>query len=141
MEMDRLMAERITEGGCRCGAVRYRAVGEPRATSHCHCSDCRRMAGAPTLAWVIFPEDKLAIVTGATAIHETSPGVEWGFCVRCGTTLTYRRANRPGLFDVTTATLDDPEAFPPEKEIWTGERLSWIRSDPAIPHYPRTSAD
>ena len=24
-----------------------------------------------------------------------------------------------------TATLDDPDAFPPEREIWTGEKLAW----------------
>jgi len=134
------MTEPFAEGGCRCGAVRYRVTGAPSATSHCHCGDCRRMTGGPTLAWAIFPEDKVTIVTGGTTVYETSPGVEWGFCGRCGTTLTYRRASRPGLFDVTTATLDDPELFPPAKEIWTGERLSWIRSNPALPLHPRTSA-
>jgi hypothetical protein len=98
------------------------------------------VTGAPTLAWAIFPEDRVEIVAGKTAIYESSPGVEWGFCARCGATLTYRRASRPGLFDVTTATLDDPELFPPAKEIWTGERLSWIRSNPAVPQHVRTSA-
>jgi hypothetical protein len=133
------MADDVQEGGCHCGAVRYRVTGEPAATTHCHCSDCRRITGGPTLAWAIFDEDKVAIIAGAPSVYESSPGVEWGFCGRCGTTLTYRRASRPGLFDVTTATLDDPEAFPPEKEIWTGERLSWIRSNPAVPHFPRTA--
>lgn len=132
------MVDRVAEGGCRCGAVRYRVAGEPTATSHCHCSDCRRMTGAPTLAWAIFPEGQVEIVAGEPAVHKTSRGVEWGFCARCGSTLTYRRASRPGLYDVTTATLDDPERFPPQKEIWTGERLSWIRSNPEVPHFPRT---
>ena len=127
------------EGGCLCGAVRYRVTGAPRATSLCHCRSCRLATGAPALAWAIFPEDKAEIIAGATAVFESSPGVEWGFCARCGTTLTYRRANRPGLFDVTTASLDDAEAFPPMKEIWTGERLSWISPDPTLPQYPRTS--
>ena len=132
------METSTAEGGCRCGAVRYRVTGEPAATSHCHCGDCRRMTGAPTLAWAIFPADKVEIVGGDPAVHETSPGVEWGFCAGCGSTLTYRRASRPGLYDVTTATLDDPELFPPQKEIWTGERLSWIRSNPEVPHFPGT---
>lgn len=131
------MTER--EGGCLCGAVRYRVHGSPRATSLCHCRSCRLATGAPALAWAIFPEDKVEIVAGETATFFSSPGVEWGFCASCGTTLTYRRASRPGLFDVTTATLDDPEAFPPSKEIWTGERLSWMPSNPAIPQFDRTS--
>jgi hypothetical protein len=131
--------ETTAEGGCHCGTVRYRVTGEPAATTHCHCSDCRRITGGPTLAWAIFAEHKVEIVAGETAIYESSPGVEWGFCARCGATLTYRRASRPGLFDVTPPTLDDPELFPPEKEIWTGERLSWIRSHPDVPHFARTA--
>ena len=135
------MTEPVHAGGCHCGAVRYRVTGEPAATSHCHCGDCRRMTGAPSLAWAIFPEDRVEIVAGEAAVRATSPGVEWGFCARCGTTLTYRRANRPGLFDVTTATLDDPEAFPPGKEIWTGERLSWVQPNPALPQFERRSTE
>ena len=72
-------------------------------------------------------------------MFESSPGVERGFCARCGTSLTYRRANRPGLFDVTTASLDDPEAFPPTKEIWVEERLSWEAGNPSLPQYARFS--
>lgn len=128
------------DGGCLCGAVRYRVTGSPDATSLCHCRSCRLASGAPSLAWAIFPAEKVEIVAGAAAIFSSSPGVEWGFCPRCGTTLTYRRANRPGLFDVTTATLDDPEAFPPRKEIWTGERLSWMPRNPTIPQFAGTSA-
>ena len=76
---------------------------------------------------------------GTLAIYASSPGVERGFCAACGTSLTYRRANRPGLFDVTTASLDDPEAFPPAKEIWTSERLSWEAANPDLPQFAQFS--
>ena len=102
-------------------------------------SSCRRAAGGPSLAWAIFDEDKVEIVAGRLAVYASSPGVERGFCAACGTSLTYARANRPGLFDVTTASLDDPEAFPPTKEIWTEERLSWEAANPALPQYARFS--
>ena len=127
-------------GGCLCGAVRYRVFGAPRATSLCHCNSCRRATGGPSLAWAIFDEDKVVFDQGAPAIYASSPGVERGFCARCGTSLTYRRANRPGLFDVTTASLDDPEAFPPSKEIWVEERLSWIAANHALPQFAQFSA-
>ena len=126
-------------GGCLCGAVRYRVTGSPQSTSLCHCSSCRRSTGAPSLAWAIFPEDAVEIVTGALAIHRSSPEVERGFCASCGTSLTYRRDNRPGLFDVTTASLDDPEAFPPAKEIWMEERLSWVTAHPELPQFRQFS--
>ena len=126
-------------GGCLCGAVRYRVTGPPQATSLCHCNSCRRSAGGPSLAWAIFPENAVEIVSGELAVHASSPGVERGFCARCGTSLTYRRENRPGLFDVTTASLDDPESFPPAKEIWVEERLSWMTSNPDLPQFTQFS--
>ncbi len=126
-------------GGCLCGAVRYRVTGPPVATSLCHCDSCRRATGGPSQAWAIFDEDKVEIVAGALAIFASSPGVERGFCARCGSALSYRRANRPGLFDVTTVSLDDPEAFPPDKEIWLEEKLSWEAANPALPGFPRFS--
>jgi hypothetical protein len=133
------MAEATETGGCLCGAVRYRAYGPPNSTSLCHCDSCRRATGAPSLAWVIFDEDKVVIERGRLAIYVSTRGVERGFCAACGTSLTYRRANRPGLFDVTTASLDNPEAFPPSKEIWTEERLSWIAPNPELPQFARFS--
>ncbi len=124
-------------GGCLCGAVRYRVAGPPRSTSLCHCDSCRRATGAPSLAWAIFDEDKVEIVAGRLAVYASSPGVERGFCARCGTSLSYARANRPGLFDVTTASLDDAEAFPPAREIWLEEKLAWEAANPALPHFAR----
>ena len=126
-------------GGCLCGAVRYRVTGAPVSTSLCHCFSCRRATGGPSLAWAIFAEDRVEIVSGALALFESSPGVERGFCARCGTSLTYRRENRPGLFDVTTASLDDPESCPPTKEIWVEERLSWEAINPDLPQFAQFS--
>src|SRR4051812_48582431 len=119
-------------GGCLCGAVRDRVTAQPQATSLCHCFSCRRSTGGPSLAWAIFAEQAAAITEGELAEHESSPGVYRGFCARCGTSLTYRRDNRPGLFDVTTASLDDPEAFPPAKEIYLEEKLSWMTAHPDL---------
>jgi hypothetical protein len=125
-------------GGCLCGAVRYRVHG-PARTSLCHCRSCRLATGGPSLAWAIFDEGNVTFERGAPAIYESSPGVERGFCAQCGTSLTYRRANRPGLFDVTTASLDDPEVFPPSKEIWVSERLSWITHNSSLPQFEQFS--
>jgi hypothetical protein len=129
----------MPEGGCLCGAVRYRVTGPLRATSLCHCDSCRRATGGPSLAWAIFAEGDVEIIAGTLATYESSPGVERGFCARCGTSLAYRRASRPGLFDITTASLDDPEAFPPDKEIWTEERLSWVAANPGLTQHARFS--
>lgn len=120
-------------GGCQCGAVRYAIEAEPGFVGVCHCDSCRRSAGAESVAWATIEAGSFRFTRGAPRIHASSPGVERGFCATCGTTLTYR--NEPGSIDVTLASLDDPETFPPRSEVWLEERLSWNPANPALePH-------
>ena len=130
---------RVHEGGCLCGAIRYRVTGAPTALLVCHCRTCRRAAGAPSLAWAVFRASDFAFTSGTPATFASSPGVERGFCARCGTTLNYVSADRPDIADLTTATLDDPDAFAPDREIWLDEKISWEAVDHARARYPRSS--
>ena len=34
-----------SEGGCQCGEIRYRLVGEPVWLAVCHCGNCKRQSG------------------------------------------------------------------------------------------------
>src|SRR6476469_5014123 len=121
-------------GGCLCGSVRYEADGAARAQTLCHCLSCRRAAGAASVAWVVFGADGFRFTAGAPATFASSPEVTRGFCRVCGTSLTYQHAARPGAIDVTTATLDDADAFAPTKEIWIADKLAWATLDPSIDH-------
>ena len=58
--------ELIREGGCQCGAIRYRAVGEPVLAALCHCSSCRRASAAPTTAWAMYPQAQVTLYAGRT---------------------------------------------------------------------------
>lgn len=131
----------IHEGGCLCGAIRYRVSAQARALTHCHCHSCRHAVGAPSVAWAVFPRDGFEFIAGEPVRHASSPKVVRGFCGICGTSLTWQHEDRPLTMDVTTASLDDANAFAPLREIWTCEKLAWQVLDPALPHYPRSSTD
>jgi len=34
------------EGGCQCGEIRYRLIGEPIFLAVCHCTDCKHQSGS-----------------------------------------------------------------------------------------------
>ena len=125
------------EGGCLCGAVRYRASGPPSGITICHCATCRRASGAPLVAWSEFPAGGLNFTRGVAVRYASSPGVERTFCGRCGTQLTYLRQDAPDSIDLTLASLDDPEVVPPEDHTWTTSRLCWIKLSDGLPTYPR----
>jgi hypothetical protein len=120
-------------GGCACGAVRYDITGTPYHRTLCHCADCRRAAGAPAVAWFSVRAHELAWVRGTPALHRSSPPVERAFCGRCGTQLAYRNDACPGEVDVTTCSLDDPEAAPPEDHTFASRRLRWLHLADGLP--------
>ena len=127
------------EGGCLCGAARYRVEGAAVARTLCHCGSCRRASGGVTVAWAVFPAEAFAIIAGEVREYSSSQGIHWGFCPTCSSLVTYRRDSRPDHRDITTATLDNPDAFPPTVEIWTGERIAWEALNSDLPHKPRSS--
>jgi hypothetical protein len=128
----------VAEGGCLCGAVRYRASGASGHPTLCHCRSCRRASGAPVVAWVTFPRGAFAFVKGTPVRYRSSPPVLRSFCGACGTPLTYEHADFPDGVDVTTASLDDPERFPPADHTWTSHHLSWLPLSDPLPRFPRT---
>ncbi|HEY6641312.1 GFA family protein [Povalibacter sp.] len=123
------MSDSTTEGGCLCGAVRYRIAGQPRTSSICHCRTCRRASGAPSVAWFVVRTEQFSLLHGDLSTFASSMPVLRQFCGRCGSPIAYRHADDPASIELTTASLDDPESFPPSREIWLSHRLSWQAID------------
>lgn len=126
------------EGGCQCGAVRYAVAGEPLHSALCHCVDCRRSAGAPMVGWAAFAEAGFAVTRGEPVTFNSSGKAMRAFCGRCGTGLFYRNEEvLPGIVDIQSATLDDPDALPPDAHIQTAERLAWMATAHELPMFER----
>ncbi|MGA2399004.1 MAG: GFA family protein [Steroidobacteraceae bacterium] len=120
----------MIEGGCLCGAVRYRLGEAPSSSVNCHCRSCRRASGAPVVAWITVRRPQFTILSGVPAVFHSSPGVTRRFCSHCGTGLTYESERHPHTIDVTSASLDDPEAYPPTADVLLEDKLSWQATSP-----------
>ncbi len=125
-------------GRCMCGAIQYQLSGEPKTAAVCHCRDCRRSAGAPMVAWAMFPDTALTVTKGNPKTINSSGTAMRSFCADCGTGLFYRNAQLlPGIVDVQSATLDDPDLLPPRVQIQTAERLTWMKHLHELPEFER----
>lgn len=113
-------------GGCYCGKVRFQASGATLHQANCHCANCRRAAGAQAVAWITVKLLDFAWTTGDPKRYKTDTGAYRTFCDSCGTSLTYENDDRPNEIDVTTGSLDDPEHFPPNRDVFAEEKLSWV---------------
>ena len=128
-------------GQCHCGAVQYEVTGKPITHALCHCADCRRHAGAPMVGWAMFPEENVKVTVGATKTYESSQHVRREFCANCGSGLFYRNSHvLPGIIDVQSGTLDNPEQLPAQCQIQTAERLSWMTGIQTLPEFERFPA-
>ena len=135
------MANPVTEGGCLCGAIRYVAHGPPTVSMICHCNSCCRAAGSPVVAWLTFATSQFSFVRGSPSEYRSTVPVTRTFCSTCGTSLTYVHAERPSEIDVTTSSLDNPEAFPPTYHSWLGDSVGWVRFGDGLPAYKRSSSE
>ncbi len=124
-------------GRCHCGAISYIAEGEPAHHALCHCTDCRRAAGAPMIGWAMFASDRVTI-TGTPRTYESSPAIFRQFCGDCGTGLFYlNEAVFPGQIDIQSATLDHPAALPPQARIQMADAPDWIDGVADLPRFER----
>jgi len=127
------MSQSKVEGGCLCGAVRYRLEGEPIVSSTCQCRTCRKGSAAAIVPWVHVRTEQLVFTTDRPAEFQSSPSVTRTFCRRCGTPLTYWKTSYGDGIDVTTCSLDDPNAFPPVIHVWTSHKLRWLALADGLP--------
>jgi hypothetical protein len=133
------MTEKVFEGGCLCGAIRYRVTGTPKHSAICHCATCRRASGAPSVAWLTFARRELEFLSGNPQIYRSSAGVVRRFCGTCGSAISYENAATPDSIDLTTMSLDDPNAFPPTHEVWLEHRVPWEAVNLSLDQFSRGS--
>jgi hypothetical protein len=113
-------------------------IGDPQHVALCHCSDCRRSAGAPLVSWAAFAEKELTLTQGVPRTFNSSGNALRSFCPTCGTGLFYRNADMlPGIVDIQSATLDDPNALPAGAHIQVAERIGWMATAHLLPTFDR----
>lgn len=130
------MPDLTLEGGCQCGAVRYRAVGPVLAAALCHCTMCRRASAAPAVAWAMYKEEQVSFLKETPARYASSPHATRGFCGQCGTQICFVADYIPGLVDITIGSLDNPNAVAPTLHYWYAEHLAWLQFGDNLPKHP-----
>ncbi len=125
----------VREGGCACGAIRYRIEGPITDAGYCHCRLCQRTTGAPVVAWAALDADAFHRTGMAPGAYASSAHGTRLFCRSCGTQIGYRDARAPDLMNINLATLDDPAAVPPQVHLWTDSRIPWFETIDDLPRH------
>jgi hypothetical protein len=118
------------EGGCACGAVRYRLRSAPMFVLCCHCRDCQRQTGSAFVLNAIIETNRIDILAGEPepVAVPTDSGRPHDIyrCPSCRVAVWSDYGHRPALRFVRVGTLDDPAALKPDVHIFTRSKLPWV---------------
>jgi hypothetical protein len=131
----------IHEGGCACGAVRYRVKNAPFRTGVCHCTFCQRRTGSAFGIGVYFKQEDVEITHGTLTMHEhiSDESRRWlrmEFCPTCGTTVTWTAELGPGARAIAGGTFDDPSWLKIERHAWLRSGRAWVIVPPGVDTFP-----
>jgi hypothetical protein len=108
-----MSGEKVYQGRCFCGEVKFEATGEPVAMGYCHCESCRHWSAGPVNAFTLWQPQRLRVTEGAASIgtYTKSPRSLRKWCTRCGGHL-FTDHPEWQVVDVYAALLPEVEFVP-----------------------------
>jgi len=127
------------EGGCSCGAVRYRLTSTPMFVHCCHCLDCQRQTGSAFVLNAMIEANRVEILTGepvaVTVPTDSGRPHDIYRCPKCQIAVWSDYGRRGVLRFVRAGTLDDPKQLQPDVHIFTRSKQPWVRLPPDVPAF------
>lgn len=128
---------KVLNGGCLCGAVRYKATGDVSRFYHCHCSRCRKATGTGH-ASNLFLAGSLEWESGEKQIVSYKPPdaerFTNTFCKTCGGRVP-RFIEKIGMVFIPAGSLDDEPGSAPQARIFTSSRAAWSCDASEMPEF------
>jgi hypothetical protein len=126
------------EGGCSCGAVRYRLTSDPLFTHCCHCLNCQRQTGSAFVINLLIEADRVELLAGdpqPVEVPRDDGSTQRVFrCPTCHVAV-FSQYGRPEVRFVRAGTLDQPSSVVPDVHIFTRSKLSWITLPDSAPAF------
>jgi hypothetical protein len=118
------------EGGCQCGAVRYRITSEPTVVYVCHCSICQTQSGSAFGMAMRLPAESFEINKGnlKSFDREAESGQVFrnSFCADCGTRIHHVASMRSDQISLKPGTLDDTSWLQPTQHLFLRSAQPWV---------------
>jgi hypothetical protein len=126
------------EGGCSCGAVRYRLTAEPLFVNCCHCLNCQRQTGSAFVINVLIEAPEVELLAGAPQVSEVprDDGSRQRIyrCPACQIAV-FSVYTREEFRFVRAGTLDDPSSVAPDAHIYVRSKVPWVQIPAEVPAF------
>jgi hypothetical protein len=126
------------EGGCSCGAVRFRLASDPLFVHCCHCLNCQRQTGSAFVINLLIEADRVDLLAGdpePVDVPRDDGSTQRIFrCPACQVAV-FSEYTRPDVWFVRGGTLDQPSAISPDVHIFTKSKLPWVTLPESVPAF------
>jgi hypothetical protein len=131
------------DGGCACGAVRFRMLKRPLVVHCCHCSWCQRESASAFALNAMVESDEVQLLSGTPENVKTPSASGAGQkilrCPECRVALwSHYAGSGESIRFVRVGALDRPSRLPPDIHIFTSTKLAWVVLPPgtaSVPEY------
>ena len=124
------------QGGCACGAVRYRLSSPPMFVHCCHCLNCQRQTGSAFVINLLIEADRVELLSGepepVDVPRDDGSTQRIHRCPDCQVAV-YSEYGRPEVRFVRGGTLDEPSSVAPDVHIFTRSKLPWVTLPEDVP--------
>ena len=120
-------------GRCYCGRTRLSATARPLTVTYCHCSDCRRLTGAPVAAFAAFAPHQVTFSPSRGPRKSFTKGVDRWACPDCGTQLCATYDYLPDQLYIPLGLLDQAPDLAPMGHSHTDSALPWLHISDDLP--------
>jgi hypothetical protein len=127
----------MREGGCGCGAIRYRVAADPLIVHCCHCLNCQRQTGSAFVINLVIETVCVELLSGEPAevlVPRDGPPHTIYRCPECQVAV-WSNYGRPQITYVRAGTLDDPASVAPDVHIFTRSKLPWVTLPDGAPAF------
>ena len=127
------------EGGCTCGAARYRLTSAPMFVNCCHCRDCQRHTGSAFVITALIESARVELLGAEPAAismktESGRPHVIFR-CAGCQVALWSVYGDRHQVRFVRVGTLDEPTALAPDAHIFVRSKQPWVGLPEGVPQF------
>jgi hypothetical protein len=125
----------VLEGGCECGAVRYRVPDAFLYAGNCHCSRCRAATGSAFKPFAGIERSKLELDDAAAPIMIVGDAdAHDARCARCGS-LLYSVVREGEYVHVAMGSLEAEPSIRPQAHIYVGSKAPWHEITDELPQF------
>ena len=129
------------EGGCACGAIRFKITAPFMGVGVCHCADCQKASGGGPNYVALAPNAGFEVTKGEAKVYvikgDSGADIGRAFCAECGSPLWAVIGGQAPYFPVKLGAFDDSSGFAPNLHLYTASAPPWHLMHEGLPAFPQ----